>query len=48
MLIDSAPEVAVQLLKIIENEKIKGYAKTEDINAFFRIVERGWSDKKTS
>ena len=46
MLIDSAPEVAVQLLKIIKNEKIKGYVKTEDINAFFRIVERGWSDKK--
>ncbi len=46
MLIESAPEVAVQLLKIIRNEKTKGYAKTEAINAFFRIVERGWSDKK--
>ena len=46
MLIESAPEVAVQLLKIIRNEKTKGYAKTEAINSFFRIVERGWSDKK--
>ena len=35
-----------ELLKIIRNEKTKGYAKTEAINAFFRIVERGWSDKK--
>ena len=48
MLIESAPEVAVQLLKIIRNEKTKGYAKTEAINSFFRIVERGWSDKKMS
>ena len=46
ILIDSAPEVATELLKIIRNEKTKGYAKTEAINAFFRIVERGWSDKK--
>ena len=46
MLIESAPEVAVQLLKIIRNEKTKGYAKTEAINSFFRIIERGWSDKK--
>ena len=46
MLIESAPEVAIQLLKIIRNEKTKGYAKTEAINAFFRIIERGWTDRK--
>ena len=46
ILIDSAPEVAVELLKIIKNEKSKSYARTEAINAFFRIIERGHTDKK--
>ena len=48
LLIAEAPTVANELLKIIKNQKTKGYAKTEAINAFFRIVERGWSDKKMS
>ena len=46
LLIAEAPTVANELLKIIKNQKTKGYAKTEAINAFFRIIERGWSDKK--
>ena len=48
LLIAEAPTVANELLKIIKNQKTKGYAKTEAINAFFRIIERGWSDKKMS
>ena len=48
LLIAEAPTVANELLKIIKNQKTKGYAKTEAINAFFRIIERGWSDKKKS
>ena len=46
LLIAEAPTVANELLKIIKNQKTKGYAKTEAINSFFRIIERGWSDKK--
>ena len=46
ILVNSAPEVAVELLKIIKDKKTKGYAKTEAINAFFRIIERGHTDKK--
>ena len=46
ILIDSAPEVATELLKIIRNEKSKSYARTEAINCFFRIIERGHTDKK--
>ena len=48
LLIAEAPTVANELLKIIKNQKTKGYAKTEAINAFFRIIERGGSDKKMS
>ena len=46
LLIAEAPTVANELLKIIKNQKTKGYAKTEAINAFFRIIERRWSVKK--
>ena len=46
LLIAEAPTVANELLKIIKNQKTKGYAKTEAINAFFRIIERGWTDRK--
>ena len=46
ILIDSAPEVATELLKIIRNDKSKSYTRTEAINYFFRIIERGHTDKK--
>ena len=46
ILIDSAPEVAIELLKITKNDKSKSYARTEVINCFFRIIERGHTDKK--
>ena len=38
--------VALELVKIIKNPKTKGYAKGEAISSFFRIIERGHSDKK--
>ena len=44
--------VALELFKIIKNPKTKGYAKGyakgEAISSFFRIIERGHSDKKTA
>ena len=41
-------EVALELLKIIRNDKSKSYARTEAINCFFRIIERVHTDKKMS
>ena len=46
ILINEAPMVALELVKIIKNPKTKGYAKGEAISSFFRIIERGHSDKK--
>ena len=46
ILIDEAPMIALELVKIIKNTKTKGYAKGKAISIFFRIIERGHSDKK--
>ena len=45
-MINEAPIVALELVKIIKNLKTNGYAKGEAIYSFFRINERCNSDKK--
>ena len=46
ILIDEAPTIAKELLKTIKSDKIKSYTKSELFSNYFRIIERGWTDKK--
>ena len=46
ILIDEAPTIAKELLKTIKSDKIKSYTKSELLNNYIRIIERGWTDRK--
>ena len=46
ILIDEAPTIAKELLKTIKSDKIKSYTKSELFSNYFRIIERGWTDRK--
>ena len=48
ILIAEAPTVAKELIKLIKSDKIKAYTKSELFGNYFRIIERGWSDKRMS
>ena len=41
-----APTIAKELLKTIKSDKIKSYTKSELFSNYFRIIERGWTDRK--
>ena len=46
ILIDEAPAISKEFIKLLKSDKIKPYTKSELFGNFFRIIERGWSDKK--
>jgi hypothetical protein len=46
LLIDEAPAISKEFIKLLKSDKIKPYTKSELFGNFFRIIERGWSDKK--
>ena len=46
ILINEAPTISREFIKLLKSDKIKPYTKSELFGNFFRIIERGWSDKK--
>ena len=46
ILINEAPTISKEFIKLLKSDKIKPYTKSELFGNFFRIIERGWSDKK--
>ena len=38
--------VSREFIKLIKSDKIKPYTKAELFSNFYRVIERGWSDKK--
>ena len=44
--IDEAPAISKEFIKLIKSDKIKPYTKAELFSNFYRVIERGWSDKK--
>ena len=46
ILIDEAPAISKEFIKLIKSDKIKPYTKAELFSNFYRVIERGWSDKK--
>ena len=45
ILINEAPAISKEFIKLLKSDKIKPYTKSELFGNFFRIIERGWSDK---
>ena len=46
ILINEAPAISKEFIKLIKSDKIKPYTKAELFSNFYRVIERGWSDKK--
>ena len=46
ILINEAPAISREFIKLIKSDKIKPYTKAELFSNFYRVIERGWSDKK--
>ena len=46
LLIDEAPAISKEFIKLIKSDKIKPYTKSELFSNFYRVIERGWTDKK--
>ena len=46
ILINEAPAISREFIKLIKSDKIKPYTKAELFSKFYLVIEGSWSDKK--